>query len=191
MKNFIHKLMILCILFSFLGTDAQAKRQKKQKDIPITVEGIVKNSLGMEMVGVEITVQESFIYTETDDDGHFTITVPKAGSILVFSEPYYKQLQIVVKDGEFMNITMVEAEDLADVVMNMPYYEITKRANTAAVTTVSSEALDIAPTSSLGSALSGKTPGLLVRDVVGAPGVDNVVMKVRGIRSLMDGGQNS
>ena len=191
MKNFVHKIMILCILFSFLGANAEAKKQKKAKDIPITVEGIVKNSMGIELVGVEVTVQESFIYTETDDDGHFTITVPKAGSIIVFSEPYYQQLQVVVKDGEFMNITMVEADELTDVNMVMPYYEITKRANTAAVTTVSSETLDLSPTSSLGSALSGKTPGLLVRDRVGAPGVDNVAMKVRGIRSLMDGGNNS
>ncbi|MBQ3174347.1 MAG: hypothetical protein IJB58_00025, partial [Bacteroidales bacterium] len=148
MKNFISKIMILCILFSFLGTDAQAKRQKKQKDIPVTVEGIVKNAMGIEMVGVEVTVQESFIYTETDDDGHFTITVPKAGSILVFSEPYYENLQVVVKDGEFMNITMVEAEEMSNVDIYMPYYVTTKRANTAAVTTVSTATLDMSPTSS-------------------------------------------
>ena len=191
MKNFISKIMILCILFSFLGTDAQAKRQKKQKDIPVTVEGIVKNAMGIEMVGVEVTVQESFIYTETDDDGHFTITVPKAGSILVFSEPYYENLQVVVKDGEFMNITMVEAEEMSNVDIYMPYYVTTKRANTAAVTTVSTATLDMSPTSSLASALSGKAPGLIIRDRVGAPGVDNAMMKVRGIRTLLDGGNNS
>ena len=192
MKNFIHKLMILCILFSFLGTNAEGgTRQKKAKETPITVEGIVKNAQGIEMVGVEVTLQESFTYTETDDDGHFTITVPKAGSILVFSEPYFKQLQVVIKDGEFLNITMVEAEDMEDVTVYMPFYETNKRANTASVTTISSDVLNMSPTSSLGSAMAGKTPGLVVRNVVDAPGVDNVKLRVRGIRSLVAGGTNS
>ena len=192
MKNFLHKLMILCMLFSFLGTTAEAKsRQKKAKDIPITVQGVVKNAQGIEMVGVEVTLQESFTYTETDEDGLFTITVPKAGSIIVFSEPYYDQLQVVVKDGEFMNITMVEADAKSNDILQMPYYETTLRANTAAVTTVTTDALNSSPVSSLGSALSGKTPGLVIRDRVGAPGVDNVMFRVRGIRTLMEAGLNS
>ena len=195
MKNLTYKLFILLVLFSVCGSSvfAQKGKNKKVKEIPITVSGNVKNDMGLNMDGVTITVQESFVNTISNDMGDFTITVPKSGSVLVLRAPYYKEVLLTITNDDFLKIVMEEAEEgdgVGDVVY-MPWYETSKRDVTAAISSVGSNDLRITPVPSLINAVSAKVPGLGVRQIAGLPGYDNGYFRIRGMRTLEDGGFNT
>lgn len=183
---------MLLILVVGVGT-ADAQSKKKEKDTPITVSGHVVNANGHAMMGVEITMQDSFLDAETDEMGFFTITVPKKGSVLVFRDPLYLEHVVTVNDGNFMEIVMKEApagQRIEDKVI-MPWRTTQSRNVTGAVSTIKFNDVKNVPVTSLGNALQGQAPGYIAKQEAGSPGSDESINRIRGIRTLYDGGTNA
>ena len=103
--KYIAILLALVLIAPVAG--AQGKKAKEQ---PVTVSGNVVNEKGLPMMGVRITVQDSFIDTESDEYGDFTITVPSIGAVLVFNTDYYYELQQTVTSADgFYRIVLKDA----------------------------------------------------------------------------------
>ena len=166
---------------------------KKAKEHPVTISGNVVNEKGLPMMGVRITVQDSFIDTESDEYGDFTITVPSIGAVLVFNTDYYYELQQTVTSADgFYRIVLKEApagQGTYDVV-HMPYRDTKKRDLNASIFTVGSEELDKSKVTSLGNALSGRVLGMTSRQYAGQPGSDEATYRIRGVRTLFGGNTN-
>ena len=193
MKKILFRyIAILCALLTLCDVASYAQGRKKE-NTPITVSGRITSESGFPMTAVQVTVQDSFIRTETDDYGSFTITVPKAGDIIVCATDYYDNLYVTVKTDDFLNLVMIESiegqgED-DDVLL--PFRTGNKRNLTAAVSTVGSDVLEKSPVVSLGNALSGRVPGLFTRQKGGSPGDDEAELWVRGVRTLWTDASNA
>ena len=184
--------IVLALLICFQVSDMQAQSKKNQpKDF--TVYGNVRSEKGIPLMGVSISVQDSFYDTESDENGDFSITIPSIGSVLAFETEYYQMFfQTVTSDG-YLNIVMKEApmgQGARDKV-NMPYRTTQKRNVTAAVSTIGSDDLEKSKVTSIGNALSGRLPGMTSRQYSGRPGYDEATFRIRGVRTLLDGASNA
>ena len=136
-------------------------------------------------------VPSAFVYEKgtmngvtTDVNGHYSISVPKNG-ILVFSSIGYKEVEIAVEGKAQVNCDLpVDSEVLESAVA--VGYGSAKKVGTmvGSVTTVKSEALKNAPSSSALDALQGQVAGLAVMTTGGVAGDNNVSMTLHGVGSL-------
>ena len=120
----------------------------------------------------------------TDVNGHYSISVSKDG-ILVFSSVGYNTVEIPVDGKAKINCDLpVDTETLESAVA--VGYGSAKKVGTmvGSVTTVKSDALKNAPSSSALDALQGQVAGLAVMTTGGVAGDNNVSMQLHGTGSL-------
>ncbi len=122
--------------------------------------------------------------TNTDIDGKYTITVSPSG-IIVFSSIGYTTVEIPVDGRAQISCELsVDTETLDNAVV--VGYGSAKRVGTmvGSVTTVKSDAIKNAPSSSALDQLQGQVAGLAVMTTGGVAGENNVSMTLHGTGSL-------
>lgn len=189
MKHRLYIFITLCLALMVASPSMEAQSKKNQpKDF--TVYGNVKSDKGIPLMGVEITVQDSFINAISDENGDFNITIPTIGSVLVFYTQYYKETTQTVTSSDYLQIIMYEAEagQGARDVVNMPYWTTQKRNVTASLNTITWEDFDKAKVTDLGNALQGRVLGMTARLLAGNPGYESTTYLVRGNRTLNGNG---
>ena len=131
--------------------------------------------------GVNILIKGTTIGVITDIDGNFTISVPSAETVLVFSFIGFVTEEVVVGTQTNINISMMpDITSLGEVVI-VGYGEQKKETVVGAVTQVSGEILErTGGVSNVGSALTGNLPGLITNSSTGAPGDENPHIYIRG-----------
>ena len=120
----------------------------------------------------------------TDADGHYTITVGQ-NSVLVFSSIGYATVEVAVEGKMQVNCELpLDAETLETAIA--VGYGSAKKVGTmiGSVTTVKSEGIKNAPSSSALDALQGQVAGLAVMTTGGVAGENNVSMTLHGVGSL-------
>ncbi len=120
----------------------------------------------------------------TDVNGHYSITVSKDAT-LVFSSIGYNAVEIPVEGKAQVNCDLpVDSELIEDAVV--VGYGSAKKVGTVigSLTTVKTEALKNAPSSSALDALQGQVAGLAVMTTGGVAGDNNVSMTLHGTGSL-------
>ena len=120
----------------------------------------------------------------TDFEGNYSIVVSK-NATLSFSSIGYQSVEVAVDGKSKVNCVLpVDAEMLETAVA--VGYGSAKKVGTmvGSVTTVKSDALKTAPSSSALDALQGQVAGLAVMTTGGVAGEDNVSMKLHGTGSL-------
>lgn len=158
----------------------------------IEVYGTVKDIKGVPIMGAKVTLQESTLNTETDEGGNFEIIVPGAGSILTFEAAGYQPFNATVSASvlEVVLQYAVVGQELKDRVY-MPWAVTDKRSVTAAINTITQEELRKSPVLSLSNAVAGRLPSFTVVQVADEPGFESTNWRIRGLRTLEDGGMNA
>ncbi|WP_240903203.1 TonB-dependent receptor [Sphingobacterium sp. SGG-5] len=135
--------------------------------------------------GVSVAVKGTTIGTKTDQDGNFSITVPK-GTTLLFSITGFLPLERTFRRDQ-RNISLsLEAEISAlEEVVVVGMTEMQKKHMASAVSSLNMES-NVAgkPITSLGQALQGGVTGIQVNQGSGTPGGDAVTIRIRGITTL-------
>ncbi|MCC8094986.1 MAG: carboxypeptidase-like regulatory domain-containing protein [Tannerellaceae bacterium] len=85
-----------------------------------TVSGVVKDSSGEPIIGVNVVVQGTTSGTVTDFNGQYTLTVPGNHAVLVFSYLGYKPWSVQA-NREVINVTLQEDTQLVDEVVIVGY----------------------------------------------------------------------
>ncbi|MEX2567419.1 MAG: TonB-dependent receptor plug domain-containing protein, partial [Cyclobacteriaceae bacterium] len=151
----------------------------------ITVRGKVTSSSDkMGIPGVSILIKGTTTGTVTNVEGDYEIDVPNQDGILVFSSIGYATLEVEVNGRAVIDVVMEEdVQGLEEVVV--VGFGTQKRANvTGAVSTVAGEDIARRPLTNAASALQGTTPGLTIKNQGGAPGEENVSVRIRGVGTL-------
>ncbi|WAC41959.1 SusC/RagA family TonB-linked outer membrane protein [Pedobacter sp. SL55] len=153
----------------------------------ITVSGVVKDKTGQEIPGVSVIIKGTTTGVSTTTDGKYAITVPKAGTTVVFSFIGMTTQEIIVTKSETINIVLDDAANtLNDVVV--VGFGTQKRSNvTGSVATVNNKQLVQTPVGDLSNALAGRTPGVITKQPSGEPGADGTQIYIRG-NSTFGGG---
>ena len=173
------RLLIVILICSVALSEAFAQS--------ITLSGVIKDKTGKEMPGVSVIIKGTTKGVSTLADGKYSITVPKAGTTVVFSFIGMISQEIIVTRPEVVNIIMDDAANNLDDVVVVGF-GTQKRSNvTGSVSTVNNKQLVQTPVGDLSNALAGRSPGVITKQPSGEPGADGTQIFIRG-NSTFGGG---
>ena len=174
-KNRLLKVAILLLpllLFSFLGFGQTIK-----------VNGTVKDETGTTLPHVSIMLKGTTKGTITDMNGKYTIDVPSAKAILVFSFVGYLPQAIPVAGKRVIDVNLVvDAVSLGEVVV-VGYGTQRKEAVTGSVASVKGSLIRETPAPNITQALQGRIAGVDLQATDSRPGA-TLQIRIRGTRSL-------
>ncbi len=178
MKQKVHKNIIihlLCagiLIFSAQGLFAQQ-----------SVSGRVTDAAeGQGVPGANVVVKGTTIGAITDMEGNYSISVPGADAVLVFSYIGYLEQEIAVGNQTSIDISLIEDIQALDEVVVIGYGTVKKSDLTGSVAVVTSEQLSKTPATSLARAIQGRASGVLVTQS-GNPG-SGPTIRIRGTGSI-------
>lgn len=167
--------LFLAIMMAFsLGSNAQQKQLK----------GKVVDPDGAAVPGVTVVVKGTSIGTVTDLDGNFVLPVPADAGNLVFSYVGMTSHEVQIGNQTVFNITMQPDIIGVDEVVVVGYGTRMKEEVTGAVSTVSSQKLQISTAPSLVSRLQGQVSGVTVTSA-DRPGGEATI-RIRGLGTIND-----
>jgi TonB-linked SusC/RagA family outer membrane protein len=172
---------LVCLLCLFLS---MAKAQEQ------TVKGTVTSSEDASgLPGLNVIVKGTSIGTITDLDGNYTIDVPGAESVLVFSYIGFVTQEIVVGTKGVMDVVMYpDMQELEEIVVTAMGLVKEKRSLNYATQNIESKAITQSQQPNLANSLQGKIAGLSVRQSSGMPG-SSTLMTIRGSSVLSGNNQ--
>ena len=158
------------------------------------VTGKVTDSKGIPLPGVTVLVKGTTHGTVTDANGLYDLSPVDEDDIIVYSFIGMITQEIRVGSLASINVSMVvDAIGIEEVVAIG--YGTQKKVNlTGSVATIQSEELVKVPTANVSEVLTGKAPGLFIKQNQGVPGADYSTISIRGYDSpliLVDGVESS
>lgn len=132
---------------------------------PVAVSGKVNDSRGGALPGVTVVIRGTTTGTITDFDGNFTLTNVPENGILVFSFVGMKPQEIPVAGTSVFNVTLEELIfGVDEVVVTALGIKREEKALGYAVQAVSGEGLQTVKGVDMGTSLTGKVAGLMVKN---------------------------
>ena len=168
--KFLKQIQILFLLFLSLGAFAQQ-----------SVSGLITDSSGTPLPGVNVIIQGTNIGVSSDFDGNYQINVDN-GQILVFSYIGYDSVELTV-NGANQDVKMTESDSELDEVVVIGYGTVRKKDLTGAVDLVTEKNFAKGSVVSPQQLIRGKVAGVSIVSNSGAPGDYSNVL-IRGIGSL-------
>ncbi len=179
-KNKKHYYVFFIMLFIFVSSGFMNKTYAQ--GIEITGKVIDRN--GDPLPGASVVIKENVLVgVETDFDGNYSIEVPDAQSVLIFSFLGFLSQEIAVNDQSIVNATMLDDSESLDEVVVIGYGTQKKSDVTGAIGQVKGDELTQIVTTSPTDALQGRVSGVNVTSSTGSPGSAADVM-IRGIASF-------
>lgn len=151
----------------------------------LDVSGRVLGSDGPE-VGVVISVVGGAANSITDQDGYYSIQVPNANSVLLYSLLGYKEQRVSVQGRSVVNVRLEEEHTSLDEVVVIGYGTQRKEFVVGSVSQVSSKDLLKAPVTNVQNMLAGRLSGMTTIQQTGTPGDDSARLLVRGFSTFND-----
>jgi len=115
---------------------------------------------GEPLVGVNITIEGTTIGVISDVNGKFSIEVPQANAVLVFSYIGYNPEKVIYTGQTSLEMKLVPDITKLDEVVVVGYGVSSRKKLASAVTSVSPDDLNRGSISDVGQLLQGKVPGL-------------------------------
>jgi TonB-linked SusC/RagA family outer membrane protein len=169
------KLLAFLLLGMFAITSAIAQNK--------TITGrVVGADDGLPLPGV--SVRAGSAGTTTGSDGNYSLSVPTATTTITFTYIGYKTQIATIGASVVVNAKLViDSQQLAEVVVQVPYGSISKKAFTGAEATVTSAQIQKSQVTSVSRVLEGLIPGIQTSNGGGTPG-SGAAIRIRGFGSI-------
>ncbi|MXV13803.1 SusC/RagA family TonB-linked outer membrane protein [Hufsiella ginkgonis] len=168
----------LLLLFALLSAAASAGAQSTE---PITINGVVKDQDGQEVIGASIKVDGTANAVSSNANGLFKIVAPSNG-ILVISYLGYETVRIPVNGRQAIAVEMKATTSQLDEVVVVGYGTMEKKDLTGSITQIKATKLEKEAPRSVQDLLRGNAPGLNIGQTNGPKA--SASLEVRGQRSL-------
>lgn len=159
------------------------------KDKEVIIRGVVKDSDNLPLPGVTVLIKNTTVGVATDNDGAFTIKLPRDTATLVFSFIGMETKEIAIKKlkaGETRKDLIVilksEAREIGEVVVT-GYQTIEKRKLSSSIVSIDGADVLVGTGLSVDQMLQGRLPGVLVMNSTSTPGAAPKI-RVRGSSSI-------
>lgn len=170
-KMFLAIVVLLCLHF---GAYAQTKK----------ITGNIKDETGQAMPGVGIKVKgQSGGSTVSDTKGNYSINVPSAQSVLVFSFIGYGTQEVAVGTKTVINVNLDPTASSLNELVVIGYGEVQRKDLTGAISTVKTTQQDAVQFNTVDELLKGRAAGVQVTTSNSAPG-GIASVRIRGTNSL-------
>ncbi|MEP0710579.1 MAG: SusC/RagA family TonB-linked outer membrane protein [Algoriphagus sp.] len=161
----------------------------KLNDRRVQITGKITDENGTPFPGVNILLKGTATGTVSGNDGNYSIDVPNASSVLVYSFVGYLNQEEVVGNRSVIDLTMkLDESDLEEVVVTALGIEKSAKSLGYATSTVQSDELTINRTPNVINALQGKVAGVSISALGTGPGGTSKI-RIRGQSSIS--GQNN
>ena len=176
--------MTLCLTSAALPGRANAESSAIVNEVlqSSVVKGVVKDSNGEPLLGVNVLVKGTTIGAVTDIDGNFSFEAP-AGCTLVISYIGFESQEVKVKGNAPLNIILKEDSEALDEVVVVGYGVQKKSDVTGALSSVKGDDLTKLSISRTDQALQGQMAGVQITRSSGDPG-SGATIRGRGITTL-------
>jgi TonB-dependent SusC/RagA subfamily outer membrane receptor len=171
------RILQLLMLFCFCTFSGNVLAQ-------INVTGVISDDSGVLLPGVNIVIKGTSTGATSDFDGNYSIEVPDATSVLVFSYIGFESQEIVVGNQTNIDVTLTASAESLDEVIVIGYGTQKKATLTGAVVDVKGDILEQAPTTSITNSLTGRLTGVVGLNRTGEPGDDVSSIVIRGLSTL-------
>ncbi|MGJ1265866.1 SusC/RagA family TonB-linked outer membrane protein [Sphingobacterium spiritivorum] len=173
--NHIYKWLALLWLITMSAiTFAQQK---------VTVKGTVKDTQGLALAGVTVSVKGTNTATSTTVEGNYQITV-NTNDVLIYKYVGQNAVEEPVKGRAEINITLSGSESVIDEVVVVGYGTQSKAKLLGSVSKIDAKQLENRAVTNVSSALSGLAAGVQVKVGNGKPGSDGATIRVRGVGTM-------
>ncbi|MFB9052683.1 SusC/RagA family TonB-linked outer membrane protein [Formosa undariae] len=191
-KPVLFMALLLCLSYSGMYAADDKDRSANSNSVSeqnLTITGTVTSADDtMPLPGVNILLKGvAGKGTVTDFDGNYTIDVPSANSVLVFSYMGYTTKEVTVDGKTKLNIVLESNLSALDEVIVVGYGTATKESLTGSIDQVTSEVFEDRAVSNVALSLQGETPGLTVSRSSSRPGNEGVNLTIRGATSVNGG----
>ncbi len=150
----------------------------------IEISGRVMNPEGEPLPDVSVVVKGSAGGTTTDVNGNYSISVPDASAVLIFSYVGFEGQEIAVGSETTINVVLSPvAGSLGDVVV-VAFGKQKKISVTGAIASIQTKEIKQSPAANLAVTLAGRLPGLTALQRSGEPGRDATALFLRGMGTL-------
>lgn len=147
------------------------------------IQGKVTDGNGVPLPSVTVAQKGSQNRVVTDDGGNYQITVEGDDIVLVFSMMGFISNEQSVANRSLVNVVLEASMSDLDEVVIVGYGTVKKSDLTGSVSSVKSEEINAFPASNVMHALSGRAPGVQVKQNTGSPG-GGVSVRIRGTNSI-------
>lgn len=150
------------------------------------IKGVVTDSLGMGMAGVNIVIKNTSKGTQSNMDGEYNI-IAHPSDTLVFTYMGYKSQEIAVGNSVIIDVVMhADATALDQVVINAGYYKVSDKERTGSISTISATEIEKQSVSNPLAAMQGRMSGVNIIESSGVPG-SGFDVQIRGRNSINAG----
>lgn len=171
--KFAQSLFLVLLLLGFNSIYAQK-----------TVSGRVTSSLDKQpLAGATIKIKGSNVGTSTNEQGMFSVNVPKDNSILVISGIGFENIEVSVTGRNSIgDVSLAQSNTSMDAIVVTGYTSQRKKDLTGAVSVVDVEQMNRQPTGQVANQLQGQAAGVTVLGS-GQPGEEPQI-RIRGINTF-------
>jgi TonB-linked SusC/RagA family outer membrane protein len=148
----------------------------------VVVRGQVMDDKGAPLSGVSVMVKGTTTGTTTNANGEFSLTVPNANAILVFTSVGYDDLEQPLSGSNTINVVMKASQKVMDQVVVIGYGTAAKRDLTGSIVKIEGKEVADKPNTNPVASLQGKVAGLSVVPY-GTPGKTPDI-RIRGTNSI-------
>jgi TonB-linked SusC/RagA family outer membrane protein len=149
----------------------------------VTISGKVTDEKKLALIGVNIQIKNSTLGGVTDLDGNYSLEVPDAEAILVFSYTGFQTQEISIKGRSSVNVEMGESTLMINELVVVGYGTQRKSDVTGSVGSIKPADLQKIASSNVTQGLQGKIAGVNVSSASGRPG-EGPVIRIRGTGTL-------
>lgn len=152
------------------------------------IKGVVTDSLGIGMAGVNIIIKNTAKGTQSDLDGQYTI-IAHPSDTLLFTYIGFKSQEIAVGNRNIINVIMEpDATALDQVVINAGYYKVSDKEKTGSISRITAKDIEKQPVNNPLAAMQGRMPGVDIVQTSGASG-GGFEVRIRGQNSISAGNE--
>lgn len=149
------------------------------------VTGTVTDETGEPLIGVSVSIKGTTTGTMTDLDGKYSLSVPDAGAVLVFTYVGYITQEITAGNQSVVSVELKSKDASLDEVVVIGYGVQKKKLITGATVQVSGDDIAKQSTVSPFTAMQAQTPGVNITQGSGQPG-ENYKISIRGKGTIGD-----
>lgn len=159
---------------------------KKGADLNLKkIKGTVKSEENNEVLfGATVRLKKSNIGTTTDENGNFSIEIPRGNQTLIFSYVGFEEKEVKINGQVKQTVSLSSsATNLNEVIITAVGIEANKRTIGYAADNIDIDVLSRNGEANLVSSLGGKSAGVWVNTASGMPGASASIF-IRGLRSV-------
>ncbi len=145
---------------------------------------ITEAASGDPLVGVTVQIKGTATGVISGYDGTYSVTIPQGSDTIIYSYIGFETSEVAISNRTVIDLALAASvADLEEVIV-IGYGVQKKVSVTNAVSNITSDELTERTSTNMNQALQGKLPGLTIIDYGGAPGDENISMRIRGVTSL-------